>query len=798
MNSSHVITNRSVGAEAPSVSAVRLLAGALLFAVGNWLSFKFFSYDGRLAAMWGLNAIVIGVCCNRIDRRANWLVAACFMANALSNLVIGDAPLTALLLACGNALEILLVILVMRRFCGPQPEMSALRHLVVLVIAGVLVPPACGLLAGIALAAPGSVFNLGVWWQWWAAHGLLIPILAPATLIILGWWRGRRLPSLSELVEWVLVSAPVLLVATLIFAQSSYPVLFLAFPVVLLAAFRGGLPGAAMAVATFATFATVATYLNKGPIALMHGDMRDRLIVLQLFLAAAFSIGVPVVAVLSNRERIREELREAKNTAELAVAAKSVFLANMSHEIRTPMNGVIGFTELLLAENLAPSQREQVEMIAESGRTMMRLLNDILDMAKIEAGKISIQKEAVNVRHRISSSFRLMEGAARSKGLRLSLIFDNNVPAWIQADPLRLRQIVLNLVANAVKFTSRGSVEVRVCTEDAEVGPLLCVHVSDTGMGIPGDQIGSIFGQFAQGDASTARKFGGTGLGLSISTQLTQMMGGTLTCESEFGFGSLFSLRIPLIPSEAPVEQTDDLARRDQSGIQGSMVSAHILVAEDHDINQALIKAMLTQAGCTFDIASNGFEALRMVAVANGSGRPYDLVLMDVQMPELDGLEATRRLRLAGHDPVSLPIIALTANAYADDIADCRAAGMQAHLTKPVRGRDLVQALSRWAPLKSSVLQIIEPEMDAELQAKFADRKAEAVAAIAMALRTGKFDGPTLAELSGLLHRISGTAAYFGQAELGAKSDEWEIALNSADPETSKAVLEAALKSLAA
>ena len=187
-----------------------------------------------------------------------------------------------------------------------------------------------------------------------------------------------------------------------------------------------------------------------------------------------------------------------------------------------------------------------------------------------------------------------------------------------------------------------------------------------------------------------------------------------------------------------------------------------------------------------------------MVAAANDSGKPYDLVLMDVQMPLMDGLEATRRLRQEGHDPASLPIIALTANAYADDIADCQAAGMQAHLAKPIRGRDLVQAVSRWVPLKSSASATIEPEIDADLQARFSARKAEAAAAIALALRQGKFDQPTLAELSAQLHKISGTAAYFGQADLGAKSDEWEKALQVADPETGRAILEEAFKSLAA
>ncbi|WP_160599872.1 ATP-binding protein [Allopontixanthobacter confluentis] len=798
MISKFLLGDHHAGAAQLRVNVSRLLLAALFFAVGNWLSFKLFSYDGRLAAIFGVNAIIIGVCCNHIDRRTVWLVVSCFAGNVLSNLVIGDAALTAIMLACGNALEISLVIVAIRKFCGPQPDISEYRDLGVLVLAGVMIPPLCGLIAGFALAAPGSFFNPAAWWQWCAAHGLLIPILSPATLIMMGWWRDRRLPRVGEIFEWCVVSAAVILVATLIFAQSSFPLLFLAFPVVLLAAFRGGLPGAAMAVATFATFATVATYHNMGPIALVQGDMRARLIVLQLFLGSAFSVGIPVVAVLSNRERIRQELREAKNSAEKAVAAKSEFLANMSHEIRTPMNGVIGFTELLLAGNLASGQRDHVEMIAESGRTMMRLLNDILDMAKIEAGQVTIQREPVNVRHRIASSFRLMEGVAQAKGLQMLLTVEDKIPAWIEADLLRLRQVVLNLVANAVKFTSCGSIVVRVCTEEAEAGPLLCVHVTDTGIGIPSDQISNIFGHFAQADASTARQYGGTGLGLSISNQLAEMMGGTLTCESELGVGSTFSLRIPLLPSEGIVEQVNPLADRDAADSSDNIVGAHILVAEDHDINQALIKAMLTQIGSTFGIASNGLEAIEMVTDAKQNGVPYDLVLMDVQMPFMDGLAATRRLRQDGHDPKTLPVIALTANAYADDIADCQAAGMQGHLAKPVRSRDLAQAVSRWVPRKSSKSAVIEPEIDAGLEARFSARKADTAAAIAMALRQGKFDRDSFAELAKLLHKISGTAEYFGQASLGAKSDEWIHGLQLADAKTGKAILEEALKSLSA
>jgi len=461
----------------------------------------------------------------------------------------------------------------------------------------------------------------------------------------------------------------------------------------------------------------------------------------------------------------------AQRTAELANDAKSAFLANMSHEIRTPMNGILGFVDLLLDAELPSEQRRQVRMIADSGRALMRLLNDILDLSKIEAGLMDMVSEPFELAHALNACLNLVRPSANQKGLALTAAIDPALPHMAVGDGLRLRQIVLNLLGNAVKFTEAGSISL---VARALPKSRLEVSVEDTGPGIAPDRHAAIFDKFVQADPGTAGRFGGTGLGLAISAQLARLMGGSLTLDSALGRGSRFSLVIPL-DAHCDVAPPPSPAR---PKARASFDGARILVAEDHDINQMLIRAMLERLGCAVDIADDGARAIDMVARAGGLGTPYALVLMDIQMPVMNGIDAARALRSRGTDPAALPIIALSANAHHEDAAATRAAGMQAHLTKPIRLPALQEALQTWLPsAPASDDSASEQALIDSLRDRYLGRRREVQAAAQAVLAAAAPDGTAIEALAGMAHKLAGNAAMFGEHEVGIAAQGVDQAL---------------------
>ena len=517
----------------------------------------------------------------------------------------------------------------------------------------------------------------------------------------------------------------------------------------------------------------------------------------------AFTILLVVYLVFSlNRARAVEalvgqrtaDLRRANDKAEQALRTKSAFVAMMSHEVRTPMNGVLGALGILRDSTLGEEQQALVATALDSGEGLLAILNDILDVSKLEAGRLELETTDFELAALVNGVVDLQAAHMAAKGIDLDSTIRPGTPAHLAGDPGRIRQVLLNLVSNAVKFTEDGQVSIVVSGEPrrADGGCRLRFEVSDTGIGIPLDRQGELFTEFSQLDVSYARRFGGTGLGLSISKKLVDLMGGEIGVASREGEGSRFWFTVPLgAAADRPYEAKPEAPPVEPSKFEPvEPRQARLLLAEDNSANQMVARLMLRQAGYQVDIVGNGLEAVEAV-----TNRAYDLVLMDVAMPEMDGLEATRRIRALTGPRAAIPIIAITANAMSGDRESCLAAGMTGYVAKPFDKAELVAAIrgalaqgSGPSPLRQVDAGLIDREaldglaldVDAGMLGAliecFVDDAEGRVARIVAAANSAE-----VAALEHESHALSSSCATFGAKRLGELATAIERACRAGD-----------------
>lgn len=493
---------------------------------------------------------------------------------------------------------------------------------------------------------------------------------------------------------------------------------------------------------------------------------------------------------ISTHKVNEQELISAKQKALDATKLKSEFLANMSHELRTPLNGIIGMSKLLSKTRLEDSQKDFVETINVSSNTLLALLNDILDLSKIESGKLQLEDIQFELHSLMRSAVSIVEFSAKAKNIQLISEIKDEVPNFLIGDPLRLRQVLINLLNNAIKFTDMGSVILRVTkTSEQNSHCHLCFEVIDQGIGIESHQQDKLFESFAQGDGSTSRKYGGSGLGLSISKQLVEIMGGKIGVESIKGLGSRFFFelnlkmgKVALLTLAKPIDQ------------ETKHLHGHVLLAEDVVINQKVIMEMLKLLGCTMRIASNGMEVLDLLQKED-----FDLILMDGQMPVMDGYEASRRVRSgeAGQKNIDVPILAITANAIKGDTEKCFEAGMNDYISKPILYDDFATRIEKWLKRGRSMieeeairrLQELAHQGNASLLQELIDlfmkEVPEDIRQIRSAIFRGQFD-----QVSKRAHGLKSSCANLGILRMKEFCEKLEKARENSNPQDLSILIE--------
>ncbi len=649
-----------------------------------------------VASFWPANGLLaVGLMALNPPRRIA-LTSVMVVFHLIIDLLVGDSFGKALLYTSVDVLEAYAVWAVARRFSGGVLRLRTMRQLALLVAMGAPIAAAAALICAPPLSITSGTPLLTLLWAWFARSGLGLAVVLPAVLVLLD--AEHRRTFHRSITERLALYASIAAMTAVCFHPDGVPAPFLIFPLAMLAAFRLGARGAAESSLVVACIA-IPLVTSTGDLAMgMRWETANPTRVAQVFISLLFGTNLATGLALAQQERLkrllvrREQLtRAARARALAATEAKTEFLATMSHEIRTPLNSVLGFAQLLAARNdLPPDARRQVNLIDSAGGALLTVVNDILDFSRVEAGQVELLPQPTSAATLLRDTVAIMAPEARAKGLKLDIEIIDPIDALHELDDARLRQVLLNLLNNAVKFTDTGRIDASLIVEPGNHEDRLRFEITDTGAGISIEKQALLFQRFSQIDSSASRTYGGAGLGLAISRALIELMGGKIGVDSVPGRGSCFWIEIaaPVVePLAVPEPRTP-----------ASPGAAHILLVDDHPMNREIGVALLTLAGCKVDIAENGQQAVE--AAATGE---YDMILMDIHMPLMDGLAATRAIRALNSPASRVPIIAMSADALPQQVERCYAAGMVDHIAKPIQREVLYAKVERWRTAPSSI-----------------------------------------------------------------------------------------------
>ena len=675
----HGLLKGGAGDLAKTVGALPL-AAVVIFGI-TILAIKWTVFSGGRVVIWPVEGATLALMLGPFSNRPFLSLFVTKVASVLAALSIGSTWLLAGSMSTVTGVFTCGIYLIMSRLVA-KDKFANSKSLLIFLVAAACVSVLVGLIQSI-------LFHLIAGYPWFkfaltgAASSAVGYAVVTPLVVILASANFRSLRRMKNALAPSLIIGAYMFMVIGIFAQTSFPLLYPIPLGLMLVAYTADLAMVAVVVTFTVATAMAFTLTGHGPINLTPGGLSSRIFMLQMFLAIITATTLPIAALMAEHQRLKRSLITARIDADAANQAKSAFLATISHEIRTPLNGVLGMAQVMAMDNLSRRQRDRIEVVRKSGESLLSLLNDVLDLSKIEAGKLTLESLDFDLGELLSGVIGNYESVAIEKGLSLTLEM-GGADGVYRGDPTRLRQILYNLISNGLKFTETGGVTVNASfSADG-----LKLSVTDTGLGVPADKVDKLFAKFSQVDESTTRRFGGTGLGLSICRQLAQLMGGSIgvqTCEGE---GSTFTLLLPF-------QRVDPKSTLDgETVLEGGGVTTkglRILAAEDNPTNRLVLKALLEFAEVDPVLVENGAEAVE--AWRNGE---WDLILMDVQMPVMDGPTATlqiRALEAQMHLPRT-PIIALTANTMSHQVTQYLDAGMDAHLAKPIVVDDLFKILA--------------------------------------------------------------------------------------------------------